>query len=124
MDRPEAAARILAELKCMGIRLALDDFGTGYSSLSYLHRFPFDELKIDRSFVMRMGGDGQDPEFVSTMLALADSLGMATVAEGIETDLQRKLLCDMGARYGQGYFFARPLTPEDAESLVSSRKTW
>ncbi len=124
MDRPEAAARILAELKCMGIRLALDDFGTGYSSLSYLHRFPFDELKIDRSFVMRMGGDGQDPEFVSTMLALADSLGMATVAEGIETDLQRKLLCDMGARYGQGYFFARPLTPEDAENLVRSRKKW
>ena len=124
MDRPEAAERILAELKSMGIRLALDDFGTGYSSLSYLHRFPFDELKIDRSFVMRMGGDGQDPEFVSTMLALADSLGMATVAEGIETDLQRQLLCDMGARYGQGYFFARPLTPEDAESLVNSRKKW
>ncbi len=124
IENADGAATMLQELRDRGVRIHLDDFGAGYSSLSYLHRFPIDQLKIDRSFVMRMGGDGQDPEFVSTMLALADSLGMATVAEGIETDLQRQLLCDMGARYGQGYFFARPLTPEDAENLVRSRKKW
>ncbi len=124
MDQPEAAARMLEEVKAMGVRLALDDFGTGYSSLSHLHRFPFDTLKIDRSFVSLMGEEGQDPEFVRVMLALADSLSMDAVAEGIETELQWQVLADFGARYGQGYYFARPLPAEDAERLVLSDKHW
>lgn len=108
----------------MGVRLALDDFGTGYSSLSYLHRFPFDVIKIDRSFVSRMGIDGQDPEIVRTIIALAKSLEMDIVAEGVETALQMEMLRDLGARYGQGWHFARPLTPEDAERLVLSDERW
>ena len=124
MDQPEAAARMLEEVKAMGVKLALDDFGTGYSSLSHLHRFPFDTVKIDRSFISLMGEEGQDPEFVRVMLALADSLSMDAVAEGIETELQWQVLRDFGARYGQGYYFARPLPPEDAERLVLADKRW
>jgi diguanylate cyclase (GGDEF)-like protein/PAS domain S-box-containing protein len=124
MDQPEAAARMLEEVKAMGVKLALDDFGTGYSSLSHLHRFPFDTVKIDRSFISLMGEEGQDPEFVRVMLALADSLSMHAVAEGIETELQWQVLRDFGARYGQGYYFARPLAPEDAERLVLADKRW
>ncbi len=124
MDQPEAAARMLEEVQAMGVKLALDDFGTGYSSLSHLHRFPFDTVKIDRSFVSLMGEEGQDPEFVRVMLALADSLSMDAVAEGIETALQWQVLREFGARYGQGYYFARPLPAEDAERLVLSDKHW
>jgi diguanylate cyclase (GGDEF)-like protein/PAS domain S-box-containing protein len=124
MDNPERAMEILEELRSMGVRLALDDFGTGYSSLSYLHRFPFDVIKIDRSFVSRMGIDGQDPEIVRTIIALAKSLEMDIVAEGVETALQMEMLRDLGARYGQGWHFARPLTPEDAERLVLSDERW
>ena len=124
MDQPEAAARMLEEVRAMGVKLALDDFGTGYSSLSHLHRFPFDTVKIDRSFISLMGEEGQDPEFVRVMLALADSLTMDAVAEGIETELQWQVLRGFGARYGQGYYFARPLPPEDAERLVLADKRW
>jgi len=119
MDAPMTAARILTTLRGLGIRLALDDFGTGYSSLSHLHNFPFDTLKIDRSFVSRMGGERGNPEIIKTIIGLADGLLMDVVAEGIETDEQRLALRELGCGYGQGYFFDRPLTPEDAEKLLA-----
>ncbi len=124
MDSPERASEILDDLRTMGVRLALDDFGTGYSSLSHLHRFPFDTIKIDRSFVSRMGIDGQNPEIVRTIVALARSLEMDVVAEGVETALQLEILRDLGCKYGQGWYFAKPLTNEDAERLIIADTRW
>ncbi|MEE2829178.1 MAG: EAL domain-containing protein [Myxococcota bacterium] len=118
VDNPRRASETLQDLKKLGVRLALDDFGTGYSSLSHLHRFPFDIIKIDRSFISRMGIDGHHPEIVRTIISLADSLRMDVVAEGVETALQGDILRDMGCRYAQGYFFAKPLHEHDALRLV------
>jgi EAL domain-containing protein (putative c-di-GMP-specific phosphodiesterase class I) len=102
------------------VRLALDDFGTGYSSLGYLTRFTIDELKIDRSFVQHLGGNGDAP-IVTAITSMAHALGIAVVAEGIETQEQaidaRRLGCD----HGQGFFFARPLPPEEIPAVVASR---
>jgi diguanylate cyclase (GGDEF)-like protein len=124
MNNAEAAAAMLLQLRKLGIRLSIDDFGTGYSSLSYLHSFPLDTLKIDRSFINRLGGDGEGSEIVRTIMTLSRNLGMEVVAEGVETAEQlnelRKLTCD----YGQGYFFARPLRAEDAEALLERNPQW
>ncbi|MDR3792702.1 MAG: EAL domain-containing protein [Terracidiphilus sp.] len=107
------ALEVLGELRRLGISLLMDDFGTGYSSLNYLHSFPFDVLKIDRSFVGRMTAGDQALQIVRTIVELARVLGMDVVAEGIETVEQYRLLRDLGCRFGQGYLFARPI-PADA----------
>jgi diguanylate cyclase (GGDEF)-like protein len=109
MTDPDRALAVLKQLKAMGFRLAIDDFGTGYSSLSYLHRFPIDILKIDRSFISNLGGPGGGEKIVVAILALADSLGITAVAEGVETQMQATNLRDLGCHYAQGYFFAKPL---------------
>jgi diguanylate cyclase (GGDEF)-like protein len=107
---PEAVARILARLREACIESALDDFGTGYSSLGYLHRFPLKMIKIDRSFVDPLGRDSSQRSsvIVSAILALAHSLGLEVIAEGIETEGQRNALLEMGCVYGQGYLFGHP----------------
>jgi diguanylate cyclase (GGDEF)-like protein/PAS domain S-box-containing protein len=117
MDDFEAAAKLLFELRALGVRLSIDDFGTGYSSLTYLHRFPIDTLKIDRSFVMRM--DKDNVEIVRTILSLAENLGMDVVAEGIETQVQMGLLRDLGCQNGQGYFFSKPMNVADADRVIA-----
>lgn len=117
MDDYEAAAKLLFELRALGVRLSIDDFGTGYSSLTYLHRFPIDTLKIDRSFVMRM--DRDNVEIVRTILSLAENLGMDVVAEGIETQEQMGLLRDLGCQNGQGYFFSKPMNVADADRVIA-----
>lgn len=119
MENPEKAATILNQLKDLGIHLSLDDFGTGYSSLSYLHRFPFHNLKIDRSFVSKMEAGQKDSEIVKTINALAENLGMEVVAEGIETVEQWGLLHQLKCAYGQGYYFSRPLEVSKATVLVA-----
>ena len=141
MDNPDRAEEILWDLRELGVRLALDDFGTGYSSLGHLHRFPFDVVKIDRSFVSRLGVDEaawsgrpkalrsghrrtRNPEIVRTIVTLAESLEMDVVAEGIETALHLDLLRDLGCRFGQGWYFAKPLPPADAHRLLSGDPTW
>jgi predicted signal transduction protein with EAL and GGDEF domain len=96
----------------------MDDFGTGYSSLNYLHSFPFDVLKIDRSFVGRMTECNQTLQIVRTIIDLARALGMDVLAEGIETPDQYHLLREMGCRYGQGYLFARPMKADDVTQLL------
>lgn len=109
---------VLSNLRRLGVSLLMDDFGTGYSSLNYLHSFPFDVLKIDRSFVRRMGEGEQPLQIVRTIIELARVLGMDVVAEGIETVEQYTLLREMGCRYGQGYLFSRPLPAEAMTQLL------
>ena len=112
------AMEVLGSLRRLGVSLLMDDFGTGYSSLHHLHTFPFDVLKIDRSFVSRMT-DGEQPlQIVRTIIELARVLGMNVVAEGIETQEQYALLRDLGCRYGQGFLFARPMSAEAVGELL------
>jgi diguanylate cyclase (GGDEF)-like protein/PAS domain S-box-containing protein len=115
---PEAVAATLAQLRALGVRLALDDFGTGYSSLSYLRQFDVDILKIDRSFVAAMTADGDDASMLQGLLELGRRLRLEVVAEGVELEVQRDLLRDERCELAQGYLFARPLDPTDAEQLL------
>ena len=110
----------LRRIKALGVTLAMDDFGTGYSSLAYLRRFPMDTLKIDRSFVERLGGDSEDVALVRTIVDLGRSLGMATVAEGIEQPLQVAMLREMGCDYAQGYLLSRPVPAIEAGRLLET----
>ncbi|MEX0899887.1 MAG: bifunctional diguanylate cyclase/phosphodiesterase [Gammaproteobacteria bacterium] len=98
----------MAALKEIGVRISLDDFGTGYSSLQYLKRLPIDELKVDMMFVQEITTDVRDQAIVRAIVALAHSLGLTVVAEGVETDAQRQILIDVGCDHLQGYFYARP----------------
>ena len=119
MDDPERAARVLADLKKTGVKLALDDFGTGYSSLSYLQQFPFDVVKIDKSFVQAMGTDGDQDAIVRSVLTLAEDLKLDVVAEGVEDDAARASLQALGCTYGQGYFFGQPLDADEAHDFIA-----
>jgi EAL domain-containing protein (putative c-di-GMP-specific phosphodiesterase class I) len=112
------AMEVLGSLRRLGVSLLMDDFGTGYSSLNHLHKFPFDLLKIDRSFVMRMTEGDQPRQIVRTIVELARVLGMNVVAEGIETVEQYRMLREMGCRYGQGYLFSRPLPEAEVTKLL------
>jgi len=107
----------LLRLKELGLTLAIDDFGTGYSSLAYLRRFPVDTLKIDRSFVERLGALTDDTALADTIVQLGKSLGMATVAEGIEEFGQLAALREMGCHFAQGYYFSRPVPADEAGRL-------
>jgi len=117
---PDAAAamEVLGSLRRLGVSLLMDDFGTGYSSLHHLHTFPFDVLKIDRSFVMRMTEGEQPLQIVRTILDLARVLGMDVVAEGIETREQDSLLQQLGCRFGQGFLFSRPVPADTISRLL------
>jgi diguanylate cyclase (GGDEF)-like protein len=108
MQNSEAVLATLTELKKLGVRVAIDDFGTGYSSLSYLHRFPIDILKIDRSFVERLGGVDGGEDFARAIITLGGTLDLEVVAEGIELEHQQRGLIELGCVAGQGYYYARP----------------
>ena len=114
-----SADTTLRRCRELGVQFALDDFGTGYSSLTYLQRLPVSMLKIDRSFVAGMATDSADHSIVTAVLQLARTFGLAAVAEGIESDEQRKALLDLGCRYGQGYGIATPMTPEAFQEWVA-----
>jgi diguanylate cyclase (GGDEF)-like protein/PAS domain S-box-containing protein len=117
VDDAEETAVILAQLKDLGVRLAVDDFGTGYSSLSYLARLPLDTVKIDRSFVTHLGSDPRSEAICRSIVALARSLDMDVVAEGIETRAQLMRLRALGCRRGQGWLIARPVPAESLDTL-------
>ena len=121
MQDAETGAELLRKLKLLRVGLKLDDFGTGYSSLNYLHKFPFDTLKIDRSFVMNIDTCTESREIIRTIVTLAHALQMNVVAEGVETELQRSELAAIGCEYGQGYLFAKPLDAAAAGAMVRSR---
>ncbi|MFZ1700845.1 MAG: EAL domain-containing protein [Pyrinomonadaceae bacterium] len=119
-----AAVDLLNQIKKLGVQISIDDFGTGYSSLSYLHRFPFDALKIDRSFVNRMTKDRESLGIVKTISTLADELEKVVIAEGVETEEQWKLLNDFGCRYGQGFLFSKPVDALSAIVLLCEPPSW
>jgi EAL domain-containing protein (putative c-di-GMP-specific phosphodiesterase class I) len=110
LGAPERVRDTLDRLRTAGVAAALDDFGTGYSSLSYLHSLPLRTLKIDRAFVQELdnAGNANSTTVVSAILALASALNIHVIAEGIETEAQRRLLLDMGCEMGQGYLLGRP----------------
>ena len=112
MDDAATTIKILETLKGLGVHLGVDDFGTGFSSLAYLRRFPVDTLKIDRSFVDGLGNDPEDSAIVAAVVSLSDTLGLTTIAEGVETALQRDCLIGLGCSRAQGYLFARPAPAE------------
>ena len=114
----ESIQRRLQELKALGLTLALDDFGTGFSSLSSLHLLPVDTVKIDRSFVSEAVTSAHHRALIEATVRVAASLGMKTVAEGIETDSQSRLVCELGCGKGQGYFFSRPLESGQLEAWI------
>jgi diguanylate cyclase (GGDEF)-like protein/PAS domain S-box-containing protein len=119
IENPDTAESLLLDLKQRGIQLCIDDFGTGYSSLSMVHRFPVQALKIDRTFIHRMTVDQRGAAMVEAILALAKSLGMTAIAEGIETPEQLAQLRQLGCSSGQGHHFSQPLSAEAATDLLA-----
>jgi EAL domain-containing protein (putative c-di-GMP-specific phosphodiesterase class I) len=121
MDDAPAAIAVMDRLHARGIRMSIDDFGTGYSSLSYLKRFKVHRLKIDQSFVRDIGEDPEDRAIVSAIIRLADSLGLQTIAEGVETEGQLTFLCEQGCKEVQGYYFSKPLPADQFEAFVRAQ---
>ena len=124
MQNPEAVTGVLAQIKAEQIDTCLDDFGTGYSSLSHLQQLPIKYLKIDQSFVRRLGIDDDALAIVKTIIALAHQLGRQVIAEGVETAEHLAILRSLGCEYGQGYFFAKPLPSEEISPLLASGRRW
>jgi diguanylate cyclase (GGDEF)-like protein len=118
MQNTESVLSTLQELKKLGVRIAIDDFGTGYSSLSYLHRFPIDILKIDRSFVERLGGIDGGEDFARAIITLGSTLDLEVVAEGIELEHQQRGLIELGCVAGQGYYYSKPALLHELEYSV------
>ena len=118
MDDAANTITILQDLKDLGVLLGVDDFGTGYSSLAYLKRFPVDVLKIDRSFVSGLSEDLDDSAIVAAVVSLADTIGLRTIAEGVETGVQRDILIGLSCTRAQGYLFARPMAVAEAEAAL------
>jgi diguanylate cyclase (GGDEF)-like protein/PAS domain S-box-containing protein len=121
-DDPVAAVTVMNELHARGVRMSIDDFGTGYSSLSYLKRFKVYKLKIDRSFVGGVTESSEDQAIVTAIINLAGSLGMRTIAEGVETEAQARFLRERGCDEMQGYWFGRPLTAQQFAAFVGARR--
>jgi EAL domain-containing protein (putative c-di-GMP-specific phosphodiesterase class I) len=121
MDDPLAAIAVMDDLHERGIRMSIDDFGTGYSSLSYLKQFKVYKLKIDQSFVRDISEDPEDKAIVSAIINMASSLGMQTIAEGVETSSQLAFLRLQGCNEVQGYYFSKPLPAEQFEVFVRER---
>jgi len=127
MHNTEANLGRLRQLKDLGVRLAIDDFGTGYSSLSYLHRFPIDILKIDQSFVNRLTNTYNGPELARAVITLGETLGLDTVAEGIELEPQVAALLALGCVAGQGFLFATSGSLEElskSEFVARRNELW
>jgi len=122
ISEPDNAKKVVDVLKRKGVSLALDDFGTGYSSIQHLRLLPFDNIKIDRSFILGLEEDPEAYRMVLSMTRLASSLGLPVVAEGIETEAALGVLRAIGCAQGQGYLFGRPTDAEGAASLLRTQE--
>ncbi len=122
LENHDQARDVLVRLKQLGIGLKLDDFGTGYSSLAYLAQLPFDTMKIDQAFMLQLRAGDANSEIVASILDMAHTLGMRVIAEGVERNDQVTRLISMGCEFGQGYFFSRPVSVEDAERLMTEMR--
>ncbi|MEA4857938.1 putative bifunctional diguanylate cyclase/phosphodiesterase [Solidesulfovibrio sp.] len=122
MDNADEAVETIKRLKALRVKVVIDDFGTGYSSLSYIQRFPFDSLKVDRSFVGNMNEAEQNMEIVRTIIAMAHKLGLEVVAEGVELNAHREALIDLHCESAQGFYFSRPNPGEELDEQV--RRGW
>ncbi len=123
MNKPDKAVRILQQISDLGIEIAVDDFGTGYSSLTYLKRLPVDKLKIDQSFVRDIPGDEEDEAFVQAVIALSRSMKLSVIAEGVETEKQKRFLMREGCSQIQGYLYGRPMNALDMLVLLEERES-
>ena len=117
--RPDEARALLRELRDLGVRIAMDDFGTGYSSLNQLRTFPFDTIKIDRSFVHSLGNDNESGALVRAIATLGVGLGMAVIAEGVETQGQARMVAADGCTEIQGYLISKPIPVADIRALLA-----
>ncbi|MGE0846546.1 MAG: EAL domain-containing protein [Flavobacteriaceae bacterium] len=122
MENPEYCGQVLARIRELGAGIALDDFGTGYSALGYLHRFPFDIIKVDKTFLQHKA-NGAGPVVLKAIVALAHDLGMEVVAEGAESDADRHALNELGCEFAQGFFFSAPVSSEEARKLLSREES-
>ena len=122
MQRETLTQELFHQLSERGISFSIDDFGTGYSSLSYLKRFPIDYLKIDQSFIRDVTADMDDAALVKAIISMAHSLGIQTIAEGVETKEQYAFLLEHGCDMMQGYYFSRPILPEAFAALLDAGK--
>lgn len=120
MENPEQAVEILGRLKQSGASLSLDDFGTGYSSLSYLHRFPFDTIKVDKSFVRDSSHNGSTPVILNSVIAMAHELGKKVIAEGVESPADADYLRSIGCEYAQGFHYGEPMSEKEVRALLSA----
>jgi EAL domain-containing protein (putative c-di-GMP-specific phosphodiesterase class I) len=116
----ESTIAALHELRAMGVRISMDDFGTGYSSLSYLRSFPFDKIKIDRSFMRDLTTRADSQAIIKAVIGLGQSLGMSTTAEGVETEEQLAMVREHGVSEVQGFLFSPPLKPKALANLLHS----
>ncbi|MCG2722806.1 MAG: EAL domain-containing protein [Thermodesulfovibrionales bacterium] len=121
MQDVEYTRSVLKKLKDTGVEISIDDFGTGFSSLSYLKRFPVDNLKIDGSFIKDIATDTDTASIVTAIIAMATTLNLETIAEGVETEEQWKSLCLLGCTMGQGYYYSPPLPPQDAKKVICQK---
>ena len=124
MQNPDAVTKVLRQIESQQVQTCLDDFGTGYSSLSYLQQLPITFLKIDQSFVRRLGADDDALAIVKTIIVLAHQLGRQVIAEGVETTEHLAILRLLGCEYGQGYLFAKPLPCAEVSSFLASGRHW
>ncbi|MFM6193275.1 MAG: putative bifunctional diguanylate cyclase/phosphodiesterase [Planktothrix sp.] len=124
MDNEKDVAFILREMRKRHILISIDDFGTGYSSLSYLHSFPVDTLKVDKSFVQRLNQEPENVGLIPVIISLAKTMNMSVIAEGIELPEQLMILKELSCGFGQGYFFSKPVPPEQLMELLSHTPQW
>jgi EAL domain-containing protein (putative c-di-GMP-specific phosphodiesterase class I) len=124
IDDPDRTRGMLEELRELGVRMYLDDFGTGYSSLGHLHQLSLDAIKIDRSFVRRMGEGPMHLQLVHTVRDLARNIGVTVIAEGVETAAQLQTLRGIGCESAQGYLFSRPVPVDEIAALLERDPIW
>ena len=120
IDNPETTLASLHSLRRLGVRVALDDFGTGYSSLSYLRAFPFDKIKIDRSFIIDLLSNEGATAIIRSITTLAEALGMETTAEGVENAGQLDILREQGCSQIQGFYFSKPIVEAEVQRMLAS----